>query len=82
MAKSRAEELGKFIAKTKSTIRQTAKEFNMAKSTVHLDVSKRLKKQNYFLYLKVKKILEKNFEQKHIRGGMATKKNWEEKNRL
>ena len=82
MAKTRAEELGKFIAKTKSTIRQTAKEFNMAKSTVHLDVSKRLKKQNYFLYLKVKKILEKNFEQKHIRGGMATKKIWEEKNRL
>lgn len=82
MAKSRAEELGKFIAKTKSTIRQTAKEFNMAKSTVHLDVSKRLKKQNYFLYLKVKKILERNFEQKHIRGGMATKKIWEEKNRL
>ena len=82
MAKTRAEELGKFIAKNKATIRGAAKHFDMAKSTVHLDVSKRLKKENYFLYLKVKKILEKNFEQKHIRGGLATKKYWEEKNRM
>lgn len=82
MAKTRAQELGRFIVKNKATIRGAASKFNMAKSTVHVDVSKKLKKENYFLYLRVKKILEKNFEEKHLRGGMATKKFWEEKNRI
>ena len=81
MAKTIAQELGRYIIKNKTTIRDTARFFNMAKSTVHVYVSKKLKKENFFLYLKVKKILNKNFEEKHIRGGLATKKIWEEKNR-
>ena len=82
MAKTRAQELGRYIIKNRATIRATAKAFDMAKSTVHVDVSKKLKKENYFLYLRVKKILGKNFEEKHIRGGEATKKFWEQKNRI
>ena len=82
MAKTRAQELGRYIIKNRATIRTAAKAFDMAKSTVHVDVSKKLKKENYFLYLRVKKILSKNFEEKHIRGGEATKKVWEQKNRI
>lgn len=81
MARGRAEELAKYIVKNKSTIRGAAAHFNMAKSTVHIDVSKKLKKQNFFLYLRVKKVLEKNFAEKHIRGGASTKKMWKEKSR-
>ena len=79
MARSISQELGRFIVKNKATIRGAAKQFDMAKSTVHVLVSKKLKKENFFLYLKVKKILSKNFEEKHIRGGMSTKKLWQEK---
>ena len=79
MEKKLAQSLGRFIVKNKTTIRATASVFGMAKSTVHVYVSKKLKKENFFLYLKVKKILNKNFEEKHLRGGDATKKMWKEK---
>lgn len=69
----RARELGEYIIQTRHTIRKTAKIFNMAKSTVHYDVSHRLKYVDFDMYLRVKKILDCNFKEKHIRGGMATK---------
>lgn len=64
---------GEFIAKTKSTIRATAKFFKLGKSTVHKDVTKRLKHLDLELYNEVRKILDINLNERHIRGGKATK---------
>ena len=54
-------------------MRATAKVFKVSKSTVHKDVSERLKIEEPELYLQVKEVLEKNKSERHIRGGMATK---------
>lgn len=64
------------ILKTHDTIRKTALIFGYSKSTVHFDVSVRLKKLDNDLYEKTKKILDENFAEKHIRGGEATKKKY------
>jgi putative DeoR family transcriptional regulator (stage III sporulation protein D) len=69
----RAKQMARYLISTNSTVRKTAKVFGVSKSTVHFDLTKRLPKANYFLYLKVKKILEKNFAEKSFRGGEATK---------
>lgn len=55
------------------TVRSIAKEFNVSKSTIHKDVSERLKECNLSLYKEVQEILEKNIEERHLRGGEATK---------
>ncbi len=65
------------IADTHDTIRTTAKSFNLSKSTVHYDLSYRLKKVDKNLYKQVKKILDDNFAEKHIRGGESTKRKYE-----
>lgn len=70
---SRPEILANYIIEEESTIRKTALVFGLSKSTVHNDVSNKLPKINRILYRVVKKILNKNFEEKHIRGGQATK---------
>lgn len=70
---TRCEMLGEYILEYRTTIRKTAEKFNLSKSTVHNDLSKRLKTSNYALYLKVKKLLKYNFSCKHIRGGNSTK---------
>ena len=72
----RAVELGEYIAENKATVRNTAKKFGVSKSTVHKDVSERLKYINMPLYIKVKKILDANKAQRHIRGGLATKQKY------
>ncbi len=64
---------GEFIVKTRSTIRKTAKFFNLGKSTVHKDVTIRLKKLDLELYNEVKEILKINLEERHVRGGLSTK---------
>lgn len=65
--------LAQYIIKTKATVRRTAMVFNISKSTVHNDVSRRLKYIDIGLYNQVKLVLESNFNEKHIRGGLATK---------
>lgn len=65
-----------YIIDNNATIRQTAKQFNVAKSTVHYDLKNRLKHYDKDLYLKVKQILQNNFNEKHIRGGFATKQKY------
>lgn len=72
----RARELGLYLVENKSTIRETAKHFGMAKSTVHYDLSSRLPSIDYVLYKKVKKILDTNFVEKSMRGGIATQKKY------
>ncbi|HHY52576.1 MAG TPA: sporulation transcriptional regulator SpoIIID [Clostridiales bacterium] len=66
-----------YIVEHNATVRQTAKKFNLSKSTVHKDVSERLKAINEDLYEKVKQVLEQNKSERHIRGGMATKSKYE-----
>ena len=53
-----------------------AKKFGISKSTVHMDVSSRLKKVNPYLYKEVRKVLDVNKEERHIRGGLATKEKY------
>jgi len=65
-----------YIVENGATIRATAKKFGVAKSTVHYDLKNRLKYYDKDLYLKVREILHNNFEEKHIRGGMATKQKY------
>lgn len=69
----RAKQLAIYMIETKSTVRATAKKFNISKSTVHKDISERLEKFNPFLASEVKKILEINKAERHIRGGIATR---------
>ena len=69
-------ELGEHIVKNSATIRSTAKRFGVSKSTVHKDVSVRLKRLNPFLYKEVQKVLEVNKKERHIRGGIATRKKY------
>ena len=68
-----------YIANTGATVRKTAKVFNYGKSTVHKDVTERLYEIDRTLYLRVKKTLEKNLAERHIRGGEATKLKYERK---
>ncbi len=70
----RAEELGKYLLVNKSTIRKTATDFGISKSVAHNDLKQRLPQQNSELSKEVNKLLEINFEEKHIRGGEATKR--------
>ncbi len=73
----RAIDLAKYIIDSKDTVRGTAKKFGISKSTVHKDVSERLKKINPILAKQVRKILDENKAERHIRGGMATKLKYE-----
>lgn len=73
IVEERAVELAEYIIKNKTTVRKTAKKFGVSKSTVHKDVSERLKHVDPQLYKQVKEILEINKAQRHIRGGMATR---------
>lgn len=76
IVEERAVELGEYIIESKATVRKAAKKFGVSKSTVHKDVAERLKYVNPNLYTEVKKILEINKSQRHIRGGMATKEKY------
>ncbi|MBQ3432121.1 MAG: sporulation transcriptional regulator SpoIIID [Clostridia bacterium] len=76
IVEDRAIELANYITDTNATVRVTAKKFGISKSTVHTDVTKRLKSINPSLYSEVRKILEENKAQRHIRGGEATKEKY------
>ena len=72
----RACDLAVYIIENKATVRATAKKFGISKSTVHKDLSERLEQYNRLLYLQVKDVLEQNKAERHIRGGMATRKKY------
>ena len=69
-----------YIIENNATIRNCAKHFGIAKSTVHYDLKYRLPKIKLTKYLIVKEILDKNFQEKHLRGGEATRIRYLEKN--
>lgn len=64
---------GLYIMETKSTVRAAAEYFSISKSTVHKDVTERLKAIDKYLYNDVRRVLDKNLSERHIRGGNATK---------
>ncbi|MBS7315101.1 MAG: sporulation transcriptional regulator SpoIIID [Clostridiaceae bacterium] len=78
----RACELAEYIIEHRATVRAAAKRFGISKSTVHKDVTERLREIDRSLYLKVREILIENKSERHIRGGMATKQKYENLSRL
>lgn len=71
--RKREEEFAVYIIGNNCTIRECAEKFGISKSTVHNDISKKLKFTNKFLYERVYVVLNKNLMERHIRGGMSTK---------
>ena len=69
----RAIAVAQYIIETEDTVRGAAKKFGISKSSIHKDVSQRLLNINYPLAMEVRKVLDKNKAERHIRGGMATK---------
>ena len=65
--------VAQYIIETEDTVRGAAKKFGISKSSIHKDVSQRLLKINYPLAMEVRKVLDKNKAERHIRGGLATK---------
>lgn len=72
----RACELAVYIIENKATVRSAAKQFNISKSTVHKDLTERLKTVSPALYQQVRELLDLNKAERHIRGGMATRKKY------
>lgn len=72
----RAERLAQYIIENRTTVRAAAQIFGISKSTVHKDISERLPQFNRVLYQQVKEVLEVNKAQRHIRGGIATRKKY------
>ncbi len=72
----RAEELALYLIENRTTVRAAAKKYGVSKSTVHKDISERLPQVNRTLYLQVKEVLDENKAQRHIRGGLATRKKY------
>ena len=72
----RAVEIANYIIKYNATVRQTAKQFGISKSTVHKDVTERLETINKTLARQARKVLDINKSERHIRGGLATKEKY------
>lgn len=72
----RAVVLGEYILEHKATVRAAAKKFHISKSTVHKDVSDRLQSINPGLYGEVRRVLDINKAERHIRGGIATREKY------
>lgn len=72
--------IAKYIIETKSTVREAAKKFGISKSTVHKDITERLKRINSGLAKNVEEILQENKSERHIRGGIATREKYKAQN--
>lgn len=75
-AGERCVELAVYMIEKKSTVRETSKRFGVSKSTVHKDVTVRLKEVDPTLYGQVRALLDLNKQERHIRGGLATRKKY------
>lgn len=72
----RAVEIANYIIENQATVRQTAKQFGVSKSTIHKDVTERLLQINPSLASQARKVLDMNKAERHIRGGMATREKY------
>jgi len=68
--------IANYIIDTKCTVRQAGKIFGVSKSTIHKDLTERLPKLNKSLFVDIRKVLDLNLAERHIRGGQATKKKY------
>lgn len=75
----RACQLAVYMIETGATVRAAARHFGISKSTVHKTLTHRLRQCNYPLFLQVRQVLDKNKSERHIRGGLATKRKYENK---
>lgn len=75
----RARSCAEYILSTGATVRACANHFGISKSTVHKDVAERLKDSDAELYAAVRKVLDKNLSERHIRGGIATRNKYRRK---
>ncbi len=71
--------LAQYIIENRATVREAAKQFGISKSTVHKDITFRLKQQNNLLYEQVRDVLKVNKTERHIRGGLATREKYRER---
>ncbi len=78
IVEERAVELAEYMIESGATVRKAAKKFGISKSTVHKDVSERLKYIDPQLHKQVKDVLDVNKAQRHIRGGLATRKKYQD----
>ena len=74
----RACKLAVYMIETGATVRSAAGHFGISKSTVHKDLTQRLNSVNPVLYAQVRQILDLNKQERHIRGGMATQRKYQE----
>ena len=72
----RAERLALYILENRATVRSAAQKFGISKSSVHKDLTERLPSFNRTLYLQVKEVMERNKAERHIRGGIATRRKY------
>jgi Stage III sporulation protein D. len=72
----RAETLGEYIVEHRATVRDAAAAAGISKSTVHKDVTEKLRDINYPLFVKVREVLDVNKSERHIRGGNATREKY------
>ena len=72
----RACELAVYIIETGATVRAAARHFGISKSTVHKDITCRLKQYDFSLYTQARAVLDRNKRERHIRGGMATRQKY------
>ena len=72
----RACDVARYIVENRSTVRAAAKEFGISKSTVHKDITQRLEKVNPTLFAEVRVLLDVNKAERHIRGGLATRRKY------
>lgn len=79
-AENRCEILAEYLIETQGTVRDAATHFGVSKSTVHKDVTEKLKARNSALYELVRRLLDKNKSLRHIRGGEATRQKYTKAN--
>ena len=72
----RACKMAVYMIETGATVRSAARHFGISKSTVHKDLSQRLRQYNPVLYRQVRQVLDLNKQERHIRGGMATRRKY------
>ena len=77
----RAIKCAEYIVETGCTVRACSARFGISKSTVHKDVSERLRRIDSELYERTREVLEKNLNERHIRGGIATKEKYQKKSK-
>jgi len=79
IGRDRCMALGAYIIQNGATVRQTAHQFGISKSTVHKDVTEILRRVDHVMYMKVREILEINKQERHLRGGEATRRKYSQK---